>query len=269
MPCSFMTGAYPTTYPIQPNCRQADPLTMIRWWGGSVGAPGWCLPGDSWQFSAAFLRVFGGRWNPDLHSRWHEWLSGPFIHQHFIHLFANITLLLLIGCEIERRYGAARTLLLFVVSLMGGGALSAVGDSRCAVVVGLSGAIFGLMPLYVMDLVKHWRDMTAPALNTFFFVVFLLTFAASIIREPNGVSHLSHVGGLITGIFPALLYQYHLLPHHDDSRSLHHVRVHPGTLEVLEILFPILSLLALTVYFVTLLTVFYRKVFPSLDCPPL
>lgn len=240
---------------------------MIRWWGGSVGAPGWCLPGEAWQFNAVFLRRFGGRYNPDLHTRVYEWVTSPFIHQHFIHIFANVCLLLLIGCEVERRYGMPRTAVLFLVSMLGGNVLSAVADAHCAVVVGLSGAIFGFMPLYVMDLLKHWRDMTAPAVNTFFFVVFLITFGASVIRQPNGISHLSHVGGLVTGFFPALLYQYHLLPHHDDTWSIHHLRVHPTTLEVLETMFPIISFVALSAYFVTLFTVFYLKVLPGIDCP--
>ena len=262
-----MTGAYPTSIVPIPPCRQADPLTMIRWWGGSVGAPGWCLPGDAWQFSNTYLRRFGGRFDPDLTSRWWEWFTGPFIHQHFIHLFANVTLLLLIGCEVERRYGAARTASLFVVAMIGGGLLSAVAEAHCAVVVGLSGAMFGFFPLYVIDLVKHWRDMTAPALNTFFFVVFLLVFGASVIRQPNGISHLSHVGGLVTGIFPALLYQYHLLPHHEDGNSVHHVRVHPETLERLEIAFTIVTVLALASYYIILFTVFYVQVLPGITCP--
>ena len=264
-----MTGAYPSTVMATPGCRQADPLTMMRWWGGSVGAPGWCLPGDPWQFSAVFLRTFGGRWDPDLGDRAYEWFTSPFIHQHFIHLFANVVLLLLMGCEVERRYGAPRIALLFVISMLGGNVLSAVADARCAVVVGLSGAIFGIMPLYIIDLVKHWRDMTAPALNTFFFVVFLITFGASIIRQPNGISHLSHVGGLVTGIFPALLYQYHLLPHHDDSDSVHHLRIHPERLERLETLFPILSAICLAIYFITLFTLFYTHVLPTINCPQL
>lgn len=262
-----MTGAYPSTALDHPPCRQADPLTMIRWWGGSVGAPGWCLPGPAWQFSAAFLRRFGGRFNPALRAQAYLWFTGPFLHQHFLHLFANLCLLLLIGCEVERRYGAPRTVALFVVTMLGGGVLSAVAEAHCAVVVGLSGCVFGLMPLYVMDLVKHWRDMTAPAVNTFFFVVFLLTFGASVVREPNGTSHLSHVGGLVTGVFPALLYQYHVLPHHEDTYSLHHVRVHPTTLEVLETALPLVCLTALTAWFVTLFCVFYLVTLPGIACP--
>lgn len=264
-----MTGAYPATVLPNPSCRQADPLTMIRWWGGSVGAPGWCLPGSAWEFSAPFLRRFGGRYNPDLRARGYQWLTGPFVHQHFLHLFANLCLLALMGCEVERRYGAPRTVLLFVLAMLGGGALSAVAEARCAVVVGLSGCVFGFMPLYVMDLVKHWRDMTAPALNAFFFVVFLLTFGASVIREPNGTSHMSHVGGLLAGVLPALLYQYHVLPHHDDALSVHHLRVHPSTLEVLETALPAVALVAGAAYFTALFCVFYLRTLPGIACPAL
>ncbi|RYF03912.1 MAG: hypothetical protein EOO40_11725, partial [Deltaproteobacteria bacterium] len=79
--CSYMTGAYPAEFAM-PGCLPGTPLTMIRWMGGSVGAPGWCLPGSAWQFSAPFLRRFGGRYDPDMKARPYEWLTGPFLHQH-------------------------------------------------------------------------------------------------------------------------------------------------------------------------------------------
>lgn len=263
-----MTGAFPQEYRM-PDCLRGSPLVMLRWMGGSVGAPGWCLPGQAWQFSAPFLRRFGGRHNPDLVHRPYEWFTGPFVHQHFIHVSSNVALLLLVGCEVERRYGLPRTVALFLLTAVGGNLLSALAEAHCAVVVGLSGAIFGFMPLYVIDVAKHWRDMTAPALQVFFFVVFLTTFGASIIRQPTGISHLSHIGGLLIGIFPALLYQYHVLPHHEDSDSVHHLRVHPTTLERLETALPIVSLFVLLSYFVILFTVFYQVVLPGISCPSL
>ncbi|RYF02477.1 MAG: rhomboid family intramembrane serine protease, partial [Deltaproteobacteria bacterium] len=186
-----------------------------------------------------------------------------------IHICSNVALLLLIGCEVERRYGLPRTVALYLLTAVGGNLLSAIAEAHCAVVVGLSGAIFGFMPLYVLDICKHWRDMTAPALQVFFFLVFLVTFGASIIRQPTGISHLSHVGGLVIGIFPALLYQYHVLPHHDDADSVHHLRVHPTTLEKLEMALPIVSSVVLTAYFVTLFAVFYKVILPGVSCPAL
>lgn len=262
-----MTGAYPSEF--SSGCMPSDPLTMLRWFGGSVGAPGWCLPGQQWQFSAPFLRRFGGRYNPDLRHRGYEWFTSPFLHQHFIHLFSNVMLLLIIGCEVERRYGIARTAVTFVLTALAGNLLSAVAEAECAVVVGLSGTVFGLLPLYTVDIIKHWRDMTAPALQVFFFVVFFITFCASIIRQPQGISHLSHVGGLVMGLFPALLFQYHVLPHHDDTFSLHHFRVKATTLERIECALPIVSLVLTATYFTVMFCVFYLAVFPHIHCPAL
>ena len=262
-----MTGAFPGEFPG--GCMPSDPLTMIRWFGGSVGAPGWCLPGQEWQFGASFMRRFGGRYNPDLRSRGYEWITGPFIHQHFIHLFANVALLLMIGCEVERRYGMPRIAITFILTILAGNLLSAVVEARCAVVVGLSGAVFGLLPLYATDIIKHWRDMSAPALQVFFFVVFFITFCASIIRQPQGISHLSHVGGFVMGLFPALLFQYHILPHHDDVFSIHHFRVKPTTLERMETALPIITLFLTAAYFIIMFIVFYQAVYPVIDCPVL
>lgn len=264
-----MSGAYPSQFPRPLGCLPAAPLSMIRWMGGSVGAPGWCLPGQPWQFTAQFLRTFGGRYNPDLTRHPYLWLTSTFIHQHFIHLFSNIALLALIGCEVERRYGTPRLVATFVLTVVAGNLLSAVAEARCAVVVGLSGAVFGLLPLYTIDIIKHWRDMTAPALHVFFFTVFLIAFGASIIRQPQGISHLSHVGGFLMGLFPALLFQYHVLPHHDDALSIHHFRVHPSTLERVETCLPILSLVLISIYLVVMFVVFYVVIHPNISCPSL
>ena len=215
------------------------------------------------------MRTFGGRFNPDLTARPYEWVTSAFIHQHFIHLCSNVALFLLVGCEIERRYGTPRTVALFLLTAIAGNILSAMAEAHCAVVVGLSGAIFGFLPLYVIDVSKHWRDMAAPGLQVFFFVVFLVTFGASIIRQPTGISHLSHVGGLLVGIFPALLYQYHILPHHDDTESIHHLRIHPNTLEKLETALPGVAIFVLLSYFICLLSVFYKVLLPGINCPAL
>lgn len=264
-----MTGAYPNAQGRDAECLSSNPLTMIRWLGGSVGAPGWCLPGPPWEFSTGYLHTFGGRFDPDMKRYPYEWFTGPFIHQHFIHLFSNVSLLLLVGCEVEKRYGVFRVLLLFILTLLGGGVLSAVAEAHCAVIVGLSGVVFGFLPLYAIDIIKHWKDMAAPALQVFFFIVFFIAFGASIIRQPTGISHWSHVGGFIMGIFPALLYQYHVLPHHDDTESVHHLRVHPTTLERIEMCLPLASIIFIFAYFIILFLVFYLSVFPGIQCPTL
>lgn len=264
-----MSGAYPAEFERGVGCLPSNPLTMVRWFGGSVGAPGWCVPGQAWQFSAAFLRRFGGRYNPDMYHRPYEWFTSPFLHQHFIHLFSNVALLAILGCEVERRYGTLRLVSTFILTVVAGNLLSATAEAHCAVVVGLSGFVFGLLPLYTVDVVKHWRDMTAPALQVFFFIVFFITFGASIIRQPQGISHLSHVGGLVMGLFPALLFQYHVLPHHDDALSIHHLRLHPSTLEKIECALPLVSLVLIGGYLIIMFTVYYVHIQPNIDCPAL
>lgn len=41
-------------------------------------------------------------------------------------------------------------------------------------------------------------------------VAFLIYFIITVATTPTGTSHLSHVGGFVTGLFPAMMFLPHL-----------------------------------------------------------
>lgn len=41
-------------------------------------------------------------------------------------------------------------------------------------------------------------------------IAFLIYFIVTVVTSPVGTSHLSHVGGFLSGLFPALLFLPHL-----------------------------------------------------------
>ena len=49
-----------------------------------------------------------------------RWLSSVFVHQSFNHVFSNITLLVAIGWQVEKKYGTWRVALLFWFAAIGG-----------------------------------------------------------------------------------------------------------------------------------------------------
>ena len=77
-------------------------------------------------------------------------------------------------------------------------------------------------------------------------LAFLVYFIATVVTSPVGTSHLSHVGGFLSGLFPALMF----LPRLKSERW--------------EALLPAVGALVTVGIFVALPTVFYVDRFPKL-----
>ncbi len=48
-------------------------------------------------------------------------------------------------------------------------------------------------------------------------IAFLIYFIITVATTPVGTSHLSHVGGFVTGLFPAMMFLPHLKSQRCDS----------------------------------------------------
>jgi hypothetical protein len=100
---------------------------------------------------------------------------------------------------------------------VGANLISSTFESYCTLLVGASGAVFGFMGLFVADLIVNFESIAWPFVRAFVIVLFLVFFVVNAIIENNrsgSVSHASHVGGLICGIFPSMLF----LPNLKDKR---------------------------------------------------
>ena len=56
-----------------------------------------------------------------------------------------------------------------------------------------------------------------PIIRSVMMIAFLIYFIVTVVTSPVGTSHLSHVGGFLSGLFPALLF----LPHLKSERCDH------------------------------------------------
>jgi hypothetical protein len=88
--------------------------------------------------------------------------------------------------------------------------------------------------------------MRRPTLRSIMMLAFLVYFVATVITSPVGVSHLSHVGGFVCGLFPALLF----LPHLRSQRF--------------EAWMPVAGAAMTVAVFTALPTYFYEERFPKL-----
>lgn len=163
--------------------------------------------GDSYKFDSFFLIDWGGRYIPKMEqgAEVHRWITSLLIHQHFAHLFNNSIIFLLFSTHLEHKYGTLRIGGLCVLSGIGGNLLSAAFENACVVVVGASGCCFGLMGLFVADMILNIEHVSFPILRTLFLILMLVLFVFTLLTEGN-TSHVSHVGGFLAGLFPSFIF---------------------------------------------------------------
>jgi membrane associated rhomboid family serine protease len=118
----------------------------------------------------------------------------------------------------------------------------AIGRS-CTVVVGLSAGIYGLLGLFIVDIVIHFRALRALALMLL--VVFEI---AGIFTAPNGASALAHGSGFALGLLPSLCVAQHL-----------------GS-EVADAVVPLVGVVCCVTLTIALPIVAFHRVLPSLVC---
>ena len=143
--------------------------------------------------------------------------SSQFMHGGILHLVGNMAFLLLFGFPLERRWGAARLLGLYLASGLGAGAAFILFFPNSMIpLVGASGAIAGLMGIYVAT----YRHRQVEFFYTLGFVfgsfrasalmVFPLWFGWELVQHFTAVSnvaYMAHAGGLATGLGLAMLWQ--------------------------------------------------------------
>lgn len=157
---------------------------------GSVASNAYAPLFQQWALSPA--AVANGAW-------WRLVTSG-FLHFGPIHLAFNMFALWVIGRDLEQVLGRARFLVVYVVSLLGGGLAVFFFAAENSLTAGASGAVFGLMGGLAVVLLRMRRS-PRPALT-----IILLNVVISFVVP--GISILGHLGGLAfgTAVTAAMLY---------------------------------------------------------------
>ncbi|PIV21041.1 MAG: DUF1751 domain-containing protein [Deltaproteobacteria bacterium CG_4_8_14_3_um_filter_45_9] len=128
-----------------------------------------------------------------------------FLHGGFSHILFNLLALWMFGGELENYWGSKKFLFYFFFCGIGAGICTVVFNPfQFIPVIGASGAIYGIL------LAFGWLFPNRPILIYFLFpipakyfvIIFgLIEFFSSMGGTGGGVAHLTHLGGLIFGIF--------------------------------------------------------------------
>jgi membrane associated rhomboid family serine protease len=123
--------------------------------------------------------------------QWYRLLTAVFLHQQLVHIGLNMLSLWWIGPSVEVALGKIRYLALYLLSGLGGSALSFLLAPANEMGLGASGAIFGLLGAMFV-LMRRLRLDVRP-------VVILIALNLLFTFTIPDIDWRAHVGGLVTG----------------------------------------------------------------------
>lgn len=141
-------------------------------------------------------------------------ISYMFVHANLLHITLNTFGLLFFGYNMEKEFGAAPTAMVYVVTGLMAGAVYILTSKPTGMVVGASGAIFGLMAY--LTLLRPWKITPMPflvpmpiALATVIYAVLVVpVFLSGDFAKFGNVAQGAHLGGLLGGSLLAFAMNY-------------------------------------------------------------
>jgi membrane associated rhomboid family serine protease len=148
-------------------------------------------------------------------------ITSMFLHGSLMHLIGNMWFLYLFGDNVENRVGPFKYLTAYLLcGLAGDMCQYAFFPDSAVPSVGASGAIFGIMGMYLyffprnrvrifalLVIIPLWFEVSALWVIGFSFVLELLYARAQTLSGvEGGIGHLAHTGGFAAGIVLAILY---------------------------------------------------------------
>lgn len=136
-------------------------------------------------------------------------LTYLFLHAGFLHVFFNMFGLWMFGSPLERDWGSRRFLRYYLLTGVGAGFLNVGvsllwgGAAASIPTIGASGAIYALLlaygVLYPHQPIFIWFLFPVPA-RIFVLIFGALAFLSALQEPGSGVSHVSHLGGMVFGL---------------------------------------------------------------------
>jgi membrane associated rhomboid family serine protease len=129
-----------------------------------------------------------------------------FLHSSYLHIIFNMIGLIVFGPDIEKRFGKTN----FIKAYISMGVVAGLFNMFLIQnpVLGASGAIWGLMSLYALfnpNNILYIYFLIPAKVKYIIGVFFLIELFLSIMSTNDGVSHVTHVGGALTGVVFYLL----------------------------------------------------------------
>ncbi|MBQ4032083.1 MAG: rhomboid family intramembrane serine protease [Bacilli bacterium] len=152
-------------------------------------------------FSADVLIKMGANYAPLLKNSHEIWrlITYMFLHGSIIHILVNMYSLVALGNQIESFFGKTKFIIIYFISGIAGGLLSAAAGGVTS--VGASGAIFGLLGS-MLYFGFHYRAYFGQAVKMQILPVIAINLAIGFLM-PN-IDNWCHIGGLVGGFLATM-----------------------------------------------------------------
>ncbi len=165
------------------------------------------------------LRAMGAKDNLLINTEHEYWrfITSNYLHIGFLHLLFNNYALMIIGQEIERIYGSARFVIIYIVT----GIVASVASyyfNPAATSAGASGSIFGLfgvMAAFGFKYRKELPELLSKDIKRRIIPVIVINLAFGFIVRI--VDNSAHIGGLLSGIALAFIIPYQRLDERETA----------------------------------------------------
>ena len=133
-----------------------------------------------------------------------QFVTYMFLHGGVFHIFFNMLTLFMFGNELDRYWGARRFLRYYFLTGIGAGVCSwLVAMNAFAVIIGASGAIYGLLLAYGLLYPNRivYLNLLIPV-KVKWLVIFMgaVSFISSVTGGEPGVAHVAHLAGMLVGL---------------------------------------------------------------------
>ncbi|MBN2600364.1 MAG: rhomboid family intramembrane serine protease [Candidatus Marinimicrobia bacterium] len=129
--------------------------------------------------------------------------SYMFIHGSFGHIFMNMFVLWMFGSEIENAWGKKKFYNYYFLTGVGSGIMTLLFSLNSTIpVVGASGAIYAILVAFAMmypNRLIYFYFLIPIKAKYFVLIMGIITFFSSFTQGSGGISHLTHLGGIIIG----------------------------------------------------------------------
>jgi len=165
---------------------------LAQWWGRAVGEDG---------AGYAVYLVGGLHVSSVREGEIFRIVTAPLLHLHLLHLLFNLAGLLGLGAALEAQIGNARFLLVVALSMLFSSMATLALPPAAGVLVGASGALFGLIGAMAVLALRQWRA-PPPLLRRvrWLLPIALAADAAVALAAPGRVGWSAHLGGLVGGM---------------------------------------------------------------------
>ena len=136
------------------------------------------------------------------HMLW-QFVTYMFLHGGVFHIFFNMLTLFMFGNELERYWGTHRFLTYYFITGIGAGVCSwLVAVNSWAIVIGASGAIYGLLLAYGLtypNRIVYLNFLLPLKVKWLVLIMGAMAFLSSISGSEPSVASIAHLGGMVVG----------------------------------------------------------------------